>query len=171
MHLAARQLPDKPAIDGAKQQLALCGALACALYMVKNPLDFAARKIGIWLKPCVLADIIAHAALRFERIDDARSTAALPHDGVVDGAACFFIPHHGGFALVGDADGGNLAWVYPAACDDLVHHAILHRPNLHCVMLYPPLLRVNLGELALLNLYNILLIIEQNRATACGALV
>ena len=50
-------------------------------------------------------------ALCFELLAESGGAAILPDDGVVDGLAGCAVPDDGGFALVGDADGGNVAWL------------------------------------------------------------
>ena len=37
-----------------------------------------------------------------------RSSPVLPNDGIVDGFARVAVPHHCGFALIGDANGGHV---------------------------------------------------------------
>ena len=51
----------------------------------------------------MLADVVLQA-LAFELFTQGGGTAALPNNGIVDGAAGFLIPHDGGLALIGDAD-------------------------------------------------------------------
>ena len=70
------------------------------------------------------------------------SAAALPHNGVINGAAGRFFPQNRGFALVGNADGGNIMRIHAALGYHLVHHAILAGPYLHGVVLHPALLGV-----------------------------
>ncbi len=47
-------------------------------------------------------------AVALELLADVGSAAALPNDGVVNRLAGLFFPDDGGFALVGDADAGDL---------------------------------------------------------------
>lgn len=54
----------------------------------------------------MLADVVLQAPA-LELLAQGGSTAALPDNGIVDGAAGLLIPHDGGLALIGDADGGD----------------------------------------------------------------
>ena len=50
----------------------------------------------------------------FELLAESGGAAILPDDGVVDGLAGGAVPDDGGFALVGDADGGDVAGLHSA---------------------------------------------------------
>ena len=142
MHLAAGQLPHQPAVHRAKQNFSRLCALPCARHMVQNPLDFGCGKVGIRHKAGILFDILCHARLAEQLIHQRCSAAALPHNGVINGAAGRFFPQNRGFALVGNADGGNIMRIHAALGYHLVHHAILAGPYLHGVVLHPALLGV-----------------------------
>ena len=142
MHLAAGQLPHQPAVHRAKQNFSRLCALPCARHMVQNPLDFGCGKVGIRHKAGILFDILCHARLAEQLIHQRCSAAALPHNGVINGAAGRFFPQNRGFALVGNADGGNIMRIHAALGYHLVHHAILAGPYLHRVVLHPALLGV-----------------------------
>ena len=142
MHLATGQLPHQPAVHRAKQNFSRLCALPCARHMVQNPLDFGCGKVGIRHKASILFDILCHARLAEQLIHQRCSAAALPHNGVINGAAGRFFPQNRGFALVGNADGGNIMRIHAALGYHLVHHAILAGPYLHGVVLHPALLGV-----------------------------
>ena len=57
----------------------------------------------------VLAEIAGSWPSAFSLRADVGGAAVLPDDGAVHGRAGGAVPHHGGLALVGDADGGDVA--------------------------------------------------------------
>jgi len=73
----------------------------------------------------------------------------LPHDGVVDGLAGAAVPHHGGLALVGDADGADVAAGQAGRRQRLARGGELRVPDLARVVLDPTGLGVDLAEFAL----------------------
>ena len=107
----------------------------------------------------MFADIVL-PALPFKLFTQRGGAAALPHNGIVDGAAGFLIPYDGGFTLIGDADGGNFFGRYVAFGQYLHHHAVLGRINFHRIVFHIAGLGVVLGELFLSHGDDILLAIE-----------
>jgi len=53
MHLAAREVPDQPGIDGAEQQLAVPCAFPRAGHVIENPFNLVAEKIASTTRPVV----------------------------------------------------------------------------------------------------------------------
>ena len=106
--LAAGEMPDEPAIDGAEGELAALGAGACAGHIVENPRDLGRGEVGIEDQAGLCETVFASAA-GFEARAMSGGAAVLPDDGVMDGLAGCALPDDDGFALVGDADGGNIA--------------------------------------------------------------
>ncbi len=119
----------------------------------------------------VLAWIKARVAVGFERVAEAGGAAILPDDRVVDGLAGLAIPEHGRLALVGDADGGDVALgevgVGEGFCDD----AALRGPDFFGAMLDPARLRKYLGEGFLRYGDDFPGGIDHQRAGACCALI
>ena len=74
---------------------------------------------------------------RFEGADDPIGSRVLPHDGVVPGAPVLWIPHHGGFALIGDADGGEIFPVEICDTECAGDHLIGARGDLDGIVLHP----------------------------------
>ena len=107
MGLSAGETPDQKTVDGAEQQLSGFGTAARALNRVENPFDLGAGEIGIEQKPGGVAHHVLMAIIA-QNLANLGGAAVLPDDGVVDGAAGGFIPDHGGFALIGDADASNI---------------------------------------------------------------
>src|SRR5688572_6436127 len=107
MMQAVGEVPDEPGVDGAKGEFALLSTLARAGNVVEQPAEFAAGEVGIDDEPGALLDILRVTGGR-EFVAGAGGAAILPDDGVVDRLTGFAIPQHGGLALVGDADGGEV---------------------------------------------------------------
>ena len=107
MHLAAGEPPQQIAIDGAEHQLAALGARARAGHVIEDPGDFGAGEIGIDDQAGLGRDRRL-VAFGFEFGADVGGAAVLPDDGAVHGLAGGAVPHHGGLALVGDADRGDV---------------------------------------------------------------
>ncbi len=105
--LAAGQPPQQVAIDGAEQQLATFGAGARIGHVIEQPRDFGAGKIRIDDQAGFGRDIRL-VAVGLELRAGVGGAAVLPDDGAVDGLSRGAVPHHGGLALVGDADGGDI---------------------------------------------------------------
>ncbi len=107
MDLAAGQPPQQVTIDGAELELAAPGAFARAGDVVEYPGHFSAGKIGID-DQAGLGRNCRLMAFGLQASADVGGAAVLPDDGAVNGLAGDAVPHHRGFALVGDTDGGNV---------------------------------------------------------------
>ena len=170
VHRAAAQVPHEPGVDGAKQQLAALGLGAGVGHLVQNPLQFGARKVrvhqqtGFGLNGVGQALFAQGHAGRF-------GAAVLPNDGVVNGLAGAFVPHHRGFALVGDAHRRHLGGADAGFGQGLLRGGQLGLPNLHRVVFDPARLGVDLGDLLLRHGHDLALGVEHNAARAGGALV
>jgi hypothetical protein len=106
MALAARELPDQPAVDRAEGELAGLGPLARAVHIVEEPGELGAREIRVEQKARLLLHhrLMAVAAQRSRHRGGA---PILPDDGVVHRRAGVAVPKHDRLALVRDADGGD----------------------------------------------------------------
>ena len=126
---AAGQPPDEPGIDGAEQDLAAFGPLAQAVVRVEQVLDLGAGEIGVDTRP-VFSRKTGSSPSAFSRSQIGGAGAALPDDGVGDRPAGRAIPEDRRFALIGDADRGDLlgrkrrpaasARRATASCDDQI---------------------------------------------------
>ena len=170
MRRAAGQFPDQPAIHRTEQDFAPARANARARRLIQNPFDLGPGKVSVRDQARRLPDVTGQA-LFLECVDDTGCAPALPDDRVIDRAACLPVPKNRGFTLVGDADGRDIARVHARLGDDLHHHRILRGVNLHGIVFDPPLPWVKLRKFFLRDACNILLMIEQDRARAGGALV
>ena len=126
---AAGELPHQPAVDGAERQLAGLGPGPRAGDVVEHPRDLAAGEVGVDDQAGAFADEV-FVAVALQAIAEIRGPAVLPDDRVVDGLAGLAIPDDGGLALVGDADGGDVARPQVRAPERLGRHRDLRRPDL-----------------------------------------
>src|SRR5690606_34748475 len=89
------------------------------------------------------------AALFGELVAEFLRARVLPDDGVGVGAAGVLVPDDGGLALVGDADGSDVAGAGVGGAQDVGDDGLGVAPDLHGVVLDPAGLREELGVLAL----------------------
>ena len=99
-------------------------------------------------------------ALRFEFCAKCSGTAILPDDRVIDGLAGGAIPDDCGFALVGDADGGNIAGLHFSFGQRFLSDGELGGGDFCGIVLYPSGLGKNLLEFALRDGVDAALVIE-----------
>ena len=104
-------------------------------------------------------------------IAEVGGAAVLPDDRVVDGLAGLAIPDDRGLALVGDADGGDVARPELRPAQRLGGDGDLRRPDLLRVVLDPAGLRKDLLELLLADGHDGAVVIENDGARAGRALV
>ncbi|MNM67892.1 hypothetical protein D3C81_794360 [compost metagenome] len=170
MHLAVGELPDQPGVDSAEQQFAALGAFAAAFDMVEDPLQLGAGEVRVGDQPGAVADVVLQA-VALELLADIHAAPALPDDGVVDRLAGVFVPYHGGFALVGDADRRHLVEADAGLGQGFHQGSALGGPDFHGVVLDPAGLWVDLGEFALGHTGDIGVVVEDDGAGTGGALV
>ena len=170
VYASARQLPQKPAVHRAKGEFAMCGLCAGIGHMVQNPLQLGTRKISIHQQAGFLANGWCHAALA-QGCAGGLGAAVLPDDGFVDGLASLAIPDHGGFTLVGDADGVYLLRADASFGQHIARRGQLGSPNFKRVVLHPAGVRVKLGQLLLRHGHDPALRVKHDAAGTRGALV
>ena len=140
------------------------------LDMVEDPADLGGREVGVNHQPGAAPDLLGAAKL--PQLGTERLAApVLPDDRVVDGLAGAAVPDHGGLALVGDADGLDVARGQPGLGDGLAGGGELRLPDFFRVVFYPAGLGVDLAELALRHRDNLSGIVEHDAARAGRALV
>ena len=143
MHSAATELPHQPRVHRAKRQLPRFGHGARARHVVQDPLQFGRRKIGVKHQ----ASFLLHHGCK-TRLAQAHTFGlrppVLPNNGVVNGLAGVAPPHQCGFALIGDAHGGNLFAAQARLLQNLSRCGELAGPYFLRVVLYPARLGVNL---------------------------
>src|SRR5258708_3421833 len=107
MRFAASEAPEQKAVDGAERERAGFGRRARASHMIKQPCDFAGGEIRIEQEPglaCYLALVTGPP----QCLAVADGAPILPDDCIVDGFSSAAIPDHRGFALIGDANAGDV---------------------------------------------------------------
>src|SRR5690606_19852092 len=170
MGLALSHFPDQPAVDGAEQQGAMARPFAAALDVVENTLDLGAGEVGVDDQASGLANVVFHA-VTLELIANRRALAALPDDGVVDRPAGDSVPDDGGFALVGDANRGDLLVGNAGLSQRLDEHTALGSPDFHGIVLDPAWLRIDLRKFSLGNADHVGIAVQHDGSRAGGALV
>ena len=163
VQFAAGKIPDEPGIDGAEGELAGFGQIASAGDVIEEPLDFRSGEIGIENEAGFFLEFFGEVA-GFEVVAGLGGAAVLPDNGVVDGLAGFAIPDDGGFALVGDADAGDVGKLEAGLGERFGDDTGLGGPDFIGVVLDPAGLREMLGKLALSSAPNRAVAIENNGA-------
>ena len=167
---AAGELPEQPGVHRAEEEAALVGQGPGPLHMVQEPLDLGGREVGVGDQSGGPPDVLPQALLQ-QGVHHGGGAAALPDDGVVDGASGLLVPEDGGLPLVGDADGGNVGRVHAGLGQHLHHDAVLGGPDLHGVVLHPALPGIVLGELLLGGAHDALLPVKEDGPGAGSALI
>jgi hypothetical protein len=166
---AAAQPVEEEAVDGTEGQLALFGPRPQA-GVVEHPRHLGRREIRIDGE----AGQLAHACgvARFlEPGAHLRRASVLPHDRLVHRLAAAALPQHRGLALVGDADGGDLAGSQLGQGQGLRERVGDRAPDLLGVVLDPARPGIVLLELAVAAAAQAQLVVEDEHGGAGGALI
>ena len=107
VHLSAGEAPQQVTIDSAEQQFAAHRACTRARDIIEDPGDLGAGKIGIDDQAGLGRDRWL-VALVLQPRAEIGGAAVLPDDGAMNRQAGGAIPYHRRFALVGDADRGDI---------------------------------------------------------------
>ena len=145
---AAGEFPDEPAVDGAEREFARLRPRARAGDVVEHPASFVPEKYASSTSP-VFAANSGSRPRAFSRSQRRCRAPVLPHDRVAYGLAGRAVPHDGRLALIGDADGGDVARGESGPCDGFGGHAHLGYPDFVRVVLDPSRLREYLAKLFL----------------------
>ena len=148
MNLTAGQLPNSPAVDSTKQQLACFRTLACMRYVFQNPVQLGTGEICIQNQACLFTEHIG-VTTDFQQITIFRGTTALPDNRLADRATSVLIPNYGSFALIRNTDTGNISRSNIQLAHCLVHQANLSSPDFLGIVLHPACLRIILRKLLL----------------------
>ena len=118
-------------------RLAFVTSVACplpwarAFHVVEDPLDLAGGEVGVGHEARLVGDDARRLRVGRQLVDDGGRAAALPHDGVHHGLPRFAVPHHGGLALVRDADAVDVLCAqvvrHPAGLGVDLRERVLHR--------------------------------------------
>ena len=109
MDLAAGQPPEQEGVDGAERQLAALGARARAGHVVEHPRHLGAGEIRIEQQAGLRGDRGLMAVAPSARAQMSAVRRSCQTMAWWTGLPVRAIPHDGGLALVGDADGGDVA--------------------------------------------------------------
>ena len=99
------------------------------------------------------------------------SSPVLPYYGITNRLVCMSVPNHGGFALVGDADGRDVRGLRAGVGQRAARGGELGVPDFHRIVLDPAGVRIVLRELALVDAAHAARAIEDDGAGTGGALV
>jgi len=138
---------------------------------VEQPAQLGRREVRVDQQPGVLAHPLDQPRLRAQVRAQRLGAAVLPDDRAGQRPAAAAAPQHGGLALVGDADGADVARAQARAGDGLARGVELGGPDLLGVVLDPAGLRVVLAQLALREGDDAALGVEDDAARTRGALV
>ena len=164
------EVPDEPAIHGAKGQFPGLGLGACAGYAVQQPFEFGAGEVGVQHQAGAAFYAVAQAT-RPQFGAERLGAVVLPDYGLVDGLAGFAVPDQGGFALVGDAQGADVLCMQPGLGECCAGGGELQAPDFSGVMLHPAGLRVELRQFFLRHGHGLALAVKDDAAATGGALV
>ena len=142
VHLAARELPQKPAVDRAEGEVAFFRQLACAGHIVEEPADLADGEIRREHHRRVLTELFQEIGVLAEALDNLLRLHRLPADGVVNRPPRMAIPDHRRLALIRDADRRDFRLFDARLANRLLRRLNLHCPDLICILLDPAGLRV-----------------------------
>jgi len=160
---AGGEVPRQPAVDGAAGEFAGNGALAGAGDVIEEPGELGAGEVGIEDEAGLFGEERLQSFVA-QSFTERGGAAVLPDDSVVKGEAAATLPEKDGFALVGDADGGNVGRRQPRLGESFDRDAELAAPDLAAVMLDPSRLRKDLGEFPLRQRADADLLVEDDGA-------
>ena len=170
MGATAGQFPDQKTVHGAKRQGATFCAVARAGNGIEQPFHFGGGKIGVEQQSGAGRDHCGMAVF-LQRGTDIGSAAVLPDDGVMDRLAGTAIPDQSGFALIGDADGGDINRCQPRLFNRRARSSRNRSPQISRVMFNPTRSREMLRKFFLRLCHHSQMSIENNGARRGCALV
>ena len=169
-HERAGEAGDKIGVDGAEAHLAGLGLRPQPIHGVEEPGELGAGEVRVEQEAGFAADhILVPVTLQLGAI--VGGAAILPDDGAVGGLQRFGIPHRDGFALVGDADGGNILRLQPGFGERVANGGERAGPDLLKLVFHPAGLGVVLLKFLLADADDALIAVEHDGAGRGGALV
>ena len=109
---AAGEVPQQEGVDVAEEYFASFGQRLYSWNVLQYPTYLEPAKVGRKRQAGLSTEAVLTAALR-QLVHVAADAGVLPHDSVVYRLAGFAVPHHGGLALIGDADGFQVLCCQP----------------------------------------------------------
>ena len=159
MHRTLGELPDQPGLHRSEQQLALLCKLSRTLNIIENPLDLRRGKIRVNDQSRLLTVCLLET-LRLQCIRNVRSSAALPHDRIIDRFSSLLVPDNRRLTLIGDTDRRNIRRRRADHVHRLNRHAKHCRPDLIGIVLHPARIRKKLPELFLCHRTDLSLLVK-----------
>ena len=163
MDIAARQIPDQPAVNRSEQQPSLSGKFPASRDMVKDPLQLCGRKIRVRNQSGLLPDSVSKPILN-QLLHDRSCPPALPDDRIVDRFSGIPVPYNRCLALICDTDRRNIFRTCSDPAHGLRRNTDLSRPDLHRILLDPARVRINLLKLTLNERADLSLSVKENAA-------
>ena len=134
----AGETPEEETVDGPERQ----GAAALRGQRIEQPAQFGGGEIRVGDEPGNAADGVAAPVPR-QLVAERGGPPVLPDDGVVQRLSGRAVPDKGGFALVGDADGGDMGGVGAACGAGLAQARRGAAPDVLGVLLHPAGARID----------------------------
>ncbi len=167
---AVGQFPKQKGIDGAERQFAVARPRPRAGHVIENPGELGRREIGIEHQAGARPD---HRLMAFGLQPRAMigGAAVLPDDRVVNRLAVGAAPHQRRFALVGQAESGDVLRAERARGEDVAHRRPRRLPQVGGIVLDPTGMRINLAKLLLRRSEGRRPLVEQDRSRRSRPLI
>ena len=163
-------MPGKKGIDVAEEKVAGLGLFARFGDVIEQPADFEGAEIGGERESGLRAEAVG-SPVAGEFGDRFGDPHILPDESVGHGFAGVAIPQDGGFALVGDSDGGQAGGLEAALRHGFRDDCARAEPDLVRVVLHPSGLRIDLLVLFLGAGDDASATVENQKTCAGGALI
>ena len=170
MHPPAGQPPQQEAVHRAEREPPVLCRRPRARHLVQHPADLGGREVRVEPQPGARRHQRA-VPRRLQRLAAPCGAPVLPDDRVADRPPAVALPQHGGLALVGDAEPGQLGRAQPSARQRLARGGQHGVPQRLRVVLHPARPRGELGELALRRGQRQQVLAEHDGTAGGGALI
>ena len=172
MYSALGQFVDQPAVYGTECKLALLCSCAESLNIVQDPAKLRAGEIRVKHKTGFVISAVGDVRIFLHQLClHISSSAALPHDCVVNGLSCLLIPYNNSFTLVSDTDGSDVLISSANILHSLTSNGELCLPDLTCIVLNPARLRIILSKFLLSHAADLALLVEEDTSvTGCACI-
>lgn len=167
---SAGELPQQPGVDRAEGEFAASGASAGAGKVIEQPGEFGAAEIRIEEQAGFAAEKRLESAA-FEPGAKFGGAAILPDDRAMKRAAGGSFPEQRGFALIGQADGGEIGPGEIGFGDGGERGAAGGFPEIGGIVFDPAGLRKMLGELLAGGALSVTLMVEYDGSGGSRALI
>ncbi len=169
-HVQSGEMPQQPGIDRAEQQIALFRTQPRVGDVVQQPAQLQRAEIAGQRQAGLGTETVLAAVSRVIRHQGIGSRI-LPDQGVVNRLARGAVPQQGRLALIGDADGGEVAPRQSGAAQRLGDHRLGVAPDFDRIVFHPAGHGIDLPVLVLRHGDGIAGTVEHDEAGAGRALV